>query len=413
MSSAHDTLLIQLQTPDASWVDVAVMHRVKEAHWLEFVDTYWDLPSRPILGQIYEEQGRRWTRRTRVNLPRWFSHLLPEGRLRHAVAQAAGISEAREFELLRRLGDTDLPGALRALEINAGMPLLPDADDEDHAESSEPVLKFSLAGAQLKFSVVEDQRGITVPARGQAGMIIAKFPDERPGFEFVPEVEHAAMSLARACGVSTAMTRLIDPTEIAGLEGWSAGAKGLALAVDRFDRLQAGGRVHMEEFAQILQLPTRPPEKKYATNFETIAVLTSAIVGVEAVAEVIDRIVFSVLIGNGDAHAKNWALLYPDGRNAELSPAYDLLPTVLYIAGDDLGLKISGSRRFIDVTPNSFDDIGERADFGVRNARQRSVEMSDRIRDKWRELRDYLTPEQYERLTARLDRLPMRGPRSL
>ena len=46
------------------------------------------------------------------------------------------------------------------------------------------------------------------------------------------------------------------------------------------------------------------------------------------------RLVFSVLIGNGDMHLKNWSLLYPDGRKPVLSPAYDFVSTLPYIPGD-------------------------------------------------------------------------------
>ena len=65
---------------------------------------------------MFEEHGRFWRPNAHVALPRWFSHLLPEGRLREAVANAAGVSGQREFELIRRLGATDLPGAIRVIE---------------------------------------------------------------------------------------------------------------------------------------------------------------------------------------------------------------------------------------------------------------------------------------------------------
>lgn len=45
----------------------------------------------------------------------------------------------------------------------------------------------------------------------------------------------------------------------------------------------------------------------------------------------IDRIVLNILVGNGDAHVKNWTFIYPDGSRPQLSPAYDIVPTVLYV----------------------------------------------------------------------------------
>ena len=60
--------------------------------------------------------------------------------------------------------------------------------------------------------------------------------------------------------------------------------------------------------------------------------------------EFVRRLVFSVLIGNGDMHLKNWSLLYPDGRTPLLSPAYDFVSTVPYIPGDSLALSFGGAK---------------------------------------------------------------------
>jgi serine/threonine-protein kinase HipA len=62
------------------------------------------------------------------------------------------------------------------------------------------------------------------------------------------------------------------------------------------------------------------------------------------------RLVFSVLIGNGDMHLKNWSLLYPDGLTPVLSPAYDFVPTFLYIPGDKLALSFGGSQSLNEIT---------------------------------------------------------------
>ena len=67
--------------------------------------------------------------------------------------------------------------------------------------------------------------------------------------------------------------------------------------------------------------------------------MVGRVIGAEAgdagCAEYIRRLVFSALIGNGDMHLKNWALIYPDTRTAALAPAYDLLSTIAYIEGED------------------------------------------------------------------------------
>ena len=77
----------------------------------------------------------------------------------------------------------------------------------------------------------------------------------------------------------------------------------------------------------------------------------------------------NVLVGNGDAHLKNWAIVYPGGIKPSLSPLYDVLPTVLYIRKDDLGLKLDKSRLFESVTAKSFERIGTRTSYTADRAR--------------------------------------------
>ena len=162
----------------------------------------------------------------------------------------------------------------------------------------------------------------------------------------------------------------------------------------------------MEEMAQVLNVSARQEGAKYLkTNHETVGVIVGRLCGPEAVGEVIDRAVLNVMVGNGDAHLKNWALLYPDGRRPILSPAYDVVPTVMYVPGDDLGMKLAGTRQFEAVTTKSFDLLGERTGIGVENARARARDAVSRIRENWGVLRDYVTADQYRLLTERLGSL--------
>jgi serine/threonine-protein kinase HipA len=110
--------------------------------------------------------------------------------------------------------------------------------------------------------------------------------------------------------------------------------------------------VHIEDFAQILGLY---PEQKYAQfNYETLANLVYKLAGESGLDEFIRRLVFVVASGNGDAHLKNWSLIYPDGVNARLSPAYDFVSTIQYQADDQLALNLARSKRWQDVTRESF-----------------------------------------------------------
>jgi serine/threonine-protein kinase HipA len=403
-------LLVQLETPEGELVDVGFLFNADEKNWFEFSDSYWNLPKRPVLGQTFEEHGRSWQPSAHVALPHWFSHLLPEGRLRDAVASAAGTNKAREFNLLARIGIDDLPGALRigpADELRSVKrpPELTAAASDEHAGN--PLLKFSLAGTQLKFSIYRDERGLTVPVRGQAGNVIAKLPDGRPGFSGVPEAELACLNLARLSGINTPEASLVSLSEIAGLEEWARNISAPALIVDRFDR-NGHRRTHMEEVAQVLNISSRGEHAKYRrANFETIANIIGGLCGLDSVRDVITRIVFNVLIGNGDAHLKNWSILYPDGIIPVLSPIYDVLPTVLYLPRDDMGLKLSDSRAFESVGIESFDEIGRRTSFGVGNARAAAKEGVERVLGNWNSLGDILPSSSFESLTRRLNTLDL------
>ncbi len=408
---AADALLIEIQRPDASWVRAGWLRHNAEIAWFSTDASYWDSPNRPVLGQVFEENGRQWQPSSRLALPNWFSHLLPEGRLRALVAAAAGVHARREFFLLQRLGPEDLPGAIRATTapVDSHGAAIPKPQDHEVLDDNEALLKFSLAGVQLKFSLKHDgERGLTVPARGQAGDWIVKLPDERPDFDAVPEAELGCLELARAVGIPTPGARLVKAEEISGLPEWAARASGEALAIERFDRRSDGTRLHAEQMAQVLNIPTGADTYKYKrANFETVAAVTSALCGETAVGDVIDRLVLNVLVGNGDAHLKNWVLTYPDGQRPALSPVFDVVPTVLYIKNDNLGLKLNRSRGFDDVRPTSFDRLANRSGWSTDEARRRTKSATERILGSWSLLRSYLSREHFERLSVRLRELPL------
>ena len=99
----------------------------------------------------------------------------------------------------------------------------------------------------------------------------------------------------------------------------------------------------MEDFAQVFG---QFPEDKYkAVSYANIARVLWAETGEQGAYEFIRRLTFSVLIGNADMHLKNWSLLYPDTRTPVLSPAYDFVSTLPYIAGDKLALTLGGLKR--------------------------------------------------------------------
>ena len=125
------------------------------------------------------------------------------------------------------------------------------------------------------------------------------------------------------------------------------------------------------------------------------------------VAEFIRRLVFVVASGNGDAHHKNLSLIYPDGLNARLSPAYDLVSTIQYHPNDTLALNLGGSKRWEDVTGETFRRMARK--IGVDDGLMTSwVDLArTAILDAWRDYRmdfgfDAQARENIERHQARI-----------
>jgi serine/threonine-protein kinase HipA len=316
-------------------------------------------------------------------VPPFFSNLLPEGHLREYLAKLAHVNPEREFFLLAVLG-ADLPGALVIA------PLEGDAKEDDgHHDAGdadrprEAVLRFSLAGVQLKFSaVMEASGGLTVPAGGMGGSWIVKLPSAR--FAAVPENEFAMLELARRAGIVVPDNSLIEMTEIKGLpkEARAPGSK--ALAVRRFDRAAGGAPVHMEDFAQVFG--QYPNDKYHFRSYANIASVLWAEAGEDAVAEFVRRLVFSVVIGNADMHLKNWSLLYPDRRKPVLSPGYDFVATLPYIFNDTLALSFGGSRSLSEITPGQMRRFADTARIPASPLWKIAVETAERAAAAWKGL---------------------------
>jgi len=363
-----------------------------------FEQAYLDDPARPTLSLSYKGQRGALvtTPRTYVaRVPPFFANLLPEGHLRTYLAAHAGVKPEREFFLLAALG-ADLPGGLivTPLDHDNEEPVTPEAAAGDQSEGQpvEPVLRFSLAGVQLKFSaILEASGGLTIPAGGLGGSWIVKLPSAQ--FPAVPENEFAMLALARAIGITVPPNRLLPVEAIKALPRDAARLAGNALAVQRFDRGPAAQRIHMEDFAQVFGLF---PENKYdRRSYANVAAVLWAETGPEDTFEFVRRLIFSVLIGNGDMHLKNWSLLYPNGRTPVLSPAYDFVSTVPYIADDNLALNFGGGRSLLGVTKDQVRRFADTARLPVSPLWEIARETVARTVEAWPRLdaRDVLPAE--------------------
>ncbi|WP_020591496.1 type II toxin-antitoxin system HipA family toxin [Kiloniella laminariae] len=312
-----------------------------------FNQDYIDTPDRPTLGLFFKDEfgGLRTAfRPVQTQVMPFFSNLLPEGHLRSYLAEQAGVHAGREFFLLWALGQ-DLPGAITIKPAdgeNWPPETLQKADTAAPANRRN-MLRFSLAGVQLKFSAVENTRsGLTIPASGVGGDWIVKLPSRE--FTGVPENEFSMMRLAAMLGMDVPRIDLVDIDSIANLPNGTDRFGTRAFVIERFDRHPDKGRIHTEDFAQVFGVYGENKYKK--ASMRNIASVLAAEGTDEDMRELIRRITFNTLIGNGDMHLKNWSLIYPDQHNAALSPAYDFVSTVPYIPDQGFALNYSRVRDF-------------------------------------------------------------------
>jgi serine/threonine-protein kinase HipA len=374
--------------------------RSGDAWEFRFRPDYLESYPRRVLGQFFEDDLAR-VHRENLRLPAFFSNLLPEGALRKLVARKAGIHEQREAFLLETLG-RDLPGAVVVERAN-GEDI--DGDEELTNPPVEPPkvptrLKFSLAGVQLKFSVLREGTRLNLPASGQGGRWIVKCPDPlHPG---LPANEVSILRWARSSGIEVPDHELVPMAELQGVPDEITFSETEGLAVRRFDRTPTS-RIHQEDFAQVLGL--FPSDRYDVYNYETIGNVVRAAVGPDAFVEFARRLAFMVLSGNGDAHHKNWSLLYPDGIHASLAPSYDLVFTRAYNPNDDLALNFGGSKKFSDVTIHTFRRLARKGGGDEERLADAVSEAAAAIRQAWKEINADvpLGPEAKTRLSRHLD----------
>ena len=290
-------------------------------------------------------------------LPPWFSGLLPEGALRDLVMTEMGPGDHDEFDVLTRLG-ADLPGAVFVvpetdIPASAG-PLDLGKVHGFKAPLPAGAVKFSLAGVQLKFTGNADGDRLTAPARGETGRCIIKLGSER--FPNLPEAEFAAMQMASAIGVRTAPCRLISRDAIRDVPAELLQHGENVLVVERFDR-SARGRIQIEDAGQILGAVG---DRKYTMGTtETVInmVRRFSTDHRDDVLEAVRRVVADVLLGNGDNHLKNWSFYFPKPGQVRLSPAYDIVPTVLYLPQDEMALRFVRTHNFDAVNMHRFERV--------------------------------------------------------
>ncbi|MBW2187623.1 MAG: type II toxin-antitoxin system HipA family toxin [Deltaproteobacteria bacterium] len=358
---------------------------------LSFADQFISDTARPTFSLITHPEfphskkllAEPWSRTQKLHPT--LSNLLPEGALRELIAQILKVQVDQEFHMFSYLGE-DLPGALVA------EPMEPDdvpasvlsAHGNAKAVKFEKAArenKFSLAGVQMKFSMKQQDGRYNLSKGDALGDWIIKTPSTK--HKDVPVNEFTAMTLASMAGVDVPEIKLVELDKLDNLPSINLPNEKLAFAIKRFDR-HDNRRIHMEDFAQVL---VKYPHEKYnSANYEQIGKILYDFSGdgLADAQQFARRMLVNILLANGDAHLKNWSLLYSDQITPRLSPAYDIVTTSVYFDDErQYALNLGKTKQWYDVTYANFEAWAKRAGVPWRAIKPHLDDTMDKARSLW------------------------------
>ncbi len=360
---------------------------------LSFADEFKRDPSRPTFSLITHPSfpnskklmSNPWAKSMRLHPV--LSNLLPEGALRELISQGLKTHIDNEFQIFSYLGH-DLPGALVATPMEPED--VPNTVLSTHGkvkaikfDSNDKENKFSLAGVQMKFSMKEKDGRYNLTKNGELGDWIIKTPSTK--HQHVPLNEYTAMRLASLADVDIPEMKLIELIKLDNLPQINLPDEKLAFAIKRFDR-KGNTRIHMEDFAQVL---VKYPQEKYnSANYEQIGKVIYNFSGdsLDDTQQFARRLLVNILLANGDAHLKNWSLLYQDQVTPRLSPAYDIVTTSVYIEDEkEYALNLGKTKKWYTVTEESFQYWAEKSGIPWRAIKPHIDDTMDKVRTLWPE----------------------------
>ena len=208
--------------------------------------------------------------------------------------------------------------------------------------------KLSISGVQPKLSVKLDKKQNLLIPVAEGGEYILK--PQTSTFLNIPENEQCCMDIAEQLTIDVPLHCLIPLKD-----------KSFAYVVKRFDR-EKGVKIHQEDFAQILE-----QTDKYKGSVEQIGRRLEEISSAPGydMQLLFERVVLNFILGNGDAHLKNYSISYRDKDNIRLTPAYDIVCSKLVLPDEeDSAITINGKKN--KLQREDFNELAEYLNIPVK-----------------------------------------------
>jgi serine/threonine-protein kinase HipA len=300
-----------------------------------------------------------------------FTQSLPEGYLRRYIHEKLRrYADVDDLYLLALMGGKGIGHLAYKSDIN--LPTLPPINLSEilHWSGKDKLFPQLLESYYLGGMAAGVQPKVVIERSAllQPDLIIKTFDEEYP---LLTVNEYVCMKCAQYCGLSTPNVWLSDNLE--------------HYIIERFDIDESGNKIGIEDYATLMGMAG---DKKYNGSYENV--LKATLLNTKSNDEVLNAftlIAFNCLIGNGDAHLKNFSLQYStDMTNIMLSPVYDITHTIIYPTVDnDMALKLKKSKLF----PNRKDLIDLAFDAGI--SRSKAVDIIDNMAQNIQQCLETLT----------------------
>lgn len=342
----------------------------------------------------------------------YFVGLLPEGRRRERYCERFRIQVDDDFRLLAAIGG-ECAGAISVQPPGGDMPAA--AERRFPVEQRGTLVeliqggmlisaenRLSLTGAQLKEAMIlEDGGTLILPAANAISTHIVKVgaqPGTADEYRDVVVNEYLCLRAAQRVSKSLGTSFSVPDVSLLPYQYYRGGDSAYLLCITRYDRRRdAEGvvhRIHQEDFCQATGKIARYANSGGPTLDELCQVIErhTAVPGLARL-QLFDAVLFNYVIGNCDAHGRNFSLLHHEDGKRQLAPLYDLLSTAVYAQlTRELAMPLGSATTLDDVTVRDLDEVAHtlrlsRKAAQLRRAKQMAAAKAG-IREAAEELRD-------------------------